>query len=85
MTIHLNPEQERIIREEIRSGHFRSADEVLDHALASLRENEQKSGAPARPCKSLVDVLSQPPFAGSELDLERQRDYPRPPLRVRPT
>jgi Arc/MetJ-type ribon-helix-helix transcriptional regulator len=37
MTIDLKPEQERIIRAEIESGHFRSADEVLDHALAALR------------------------------------------------
>jgi len=26
----------------------------------------------------LVEVLSEPPFAGSELNLERIRDYPRP-------
>ncbi len=78
MTIHLKPEQERIIQEEIRSGHFRSADEVVDHALAALREKEQKAGAPPKPRRNLVDVLSQPPFAGSELNLERQRDYPRP-------
>jgi hypothetical protein len=38
MTIELKPEQERIIQEEIRSGHFRNVDEVLDHALAALRE-----------------------------------------------
>ena len=76
MTIHLKPEQERIIQ--IRSGHFRSADEVLDHALAALREKEQKAGTPDKPRKNLVDVLCEPPFAGSELNLERQRDYPRP-------
>jgi len=35
MTTELNPEQERIIQEEIRSGHFRNVDEVLDHALAA--------------------------------------------------
>lgn len=78
MTIHLKHEQERIIEEAIRSGHFRSADEVLDHALATLREKEQRTGARSKPRKNLVEVLSQPPFAGSELDLERQRDYPRP-------
>ena len=42
MTIELNPEQERIIQEEIQNGHFRTADEVLDHALASLRDREHK-------------------------------------------
>jgi Arc/MetJ-type ribon-helix-helix transcriptional regulator len=37
MAIHLKPEHERIILEEIEAGHFRNADEVLDRALAALR------------------------------------------------
>ena len=77
MTIHLKPEQERIIQEEIRSGHFRSADDVLDHALAALREKEQRAQSADKPDKNLIDVLTAPPFAGSELNLERQKDYPR--------
>ena len=56
MTIQLKPEQERIIQREIQSGHFRSPDEVLDHALAALREKSnvaQASSSPkARPAKS---------------------------------
>ena len=75
MTIELNPEQERIIQEEIQNGHFRSADDVLDHALAALRE---KNPPPRKARRKLVDVLSESPFAGSELNLERIRDYPRP-------
>ena len=81
MTIRLKPEQERIIQEEIHSGHFRSPDEVLDHALAALREKSnsaQATGASPRPRKKLYDLLTQPPFAGSELNLERQKDHPRP-------
>ena len=81
MTIQLKPEQERIIQEEIQSGHFRSPDEVLDHALAALREKSnmaQAAVAPRPPRKKLYDLLTQPPFAGSELNLERQKDYPRP-------
>jgi Arc/MetJ-type ribon-helix-helix transcriptional regulator len=78
MTIHLKPEQERIIQEEIQSGHFRNPGELLDHALAALRERERKTSAPPKPRKSLIDVLTEPPFAGSELNLERQRDQPRP-------
>ena len=80
MTIQLKPEQERIIQEEIQSGHFRSPDEVLDHALAALREksNGAQATTASRPRKKLYDLLTQPPFAGSGLDLERQKDYPRP-------
>lgn len=36
MTIELKPEQERIIQQQLASGHFKSVDEVLDTALASL-------------------------------------------------
>lgn len=75
MMIELKPEQERIIQEEIQNGHFRSPDEVLDHALAALREKNQQA---PKPRKKLLAVLSKEPFAGSELDLERIRDYPRP-------
>jgi Arc/MetJ-type ribon-helix-helix transcriptional regulator len=42
MTITLKPEQERIIQEEIQSGHFRTPEEVLDHALAVLREQDHR-------------------------------------------
>ena len=81
MIIELKPEQEQIIREQIQSGHFGSPDEVLDHALAALREKSnmaQAAAVQARPRRRLYDLLTQPPFAGSELNLERQKDYPRP-------
>jgi hypothetical protein len=78
MTIHLKPEQERIIQEEILRGHFRDVEEVLDRALAALLEAAPVAQPAARSPKNLVAVLSEPPFAGSELDLERQRDNPRP-------
>lgn len=77
MTIDLKPEQERIIQAEIQSGHFRSAEEVLDHALAALQEMEQKREA-AAPRKNLAQFLMESPFAGAELNLERQKDYGRP-------
>ena len=72
MTINLKPEQERIIQAELDSGHFRSPDEVLDHALAALRKKEHKSKA-AAPRKNLAQFLTESPLAGAELNLERQR------------
>ena len=77
MTINLKPEQEQIIREEIENGHFRSADEVIDHALAALKEKERKRTRAPR--KNLAQFLMESPFAGAELNLERQKDYARPP------
>jgi putative addiction module CopG family antidote len=43
MNINLTPEQERIVKEELKSGHFRSAEEVIGEALHVLRTKEQAS------------------------------------------
>ena len=76
MTITLKPEHERIIQQEIQNGHFRSPDEVLDHAFAALQEKEHKPKAtPTR--KNLAQFLMESPLAGAELDLERQKDHGR--------
>ena len=88
MTIQLTPEDEKLIQERLRSGAFHSVAEVIHHALVSSSVPEAsgtkigasipESLASTKPRKNLVDVLSQFPFAGSELKLERIRDYPRP-------
>ena len=75
MTIELKPEQERIIREEIQSGHFRNAEEVLDHALAALREkNSSFVSTTKKPRKNFAQFLMESPLARSGLDLERDKD-----------
>ena len=77
----LKAETERLVQEEIRRGHFRSVDEVIVQGVYALREKsrvEQSAVTRPRPRKKLYDLLTQPPFAGSELSLERQKDYPRP-------
>lgn len=77
MTIKLKPEQERIIQEEIQKGRFLSPEEVLDHALAALREKEHQPRA-TRPRKNLAQFLMESPLFGAELDLDTQKDYGRP-------
>jgi Arc/MetJ-type ribon-helix-helix transcriptional regulator len=78
MTIELKPEQERIIQEEIRSGHFHSAEDVLDHALAALREKNSSVISEAKKSrKNLAQFLMESPLAGSGLDLTRDRDLGR--------
>jgi len=47
MNINLTPEQERMVNDELRSGHFRSVEEVIATALAALREKERSSTAGA--------------------------------------
>ncbi len=48
MYIELTPESERIVREEIDSGHFRSLDEIIALGLQVWYEkNPQEPGGPA--------------------------------------
>lgn len=78
MTIEIHtPELERRVREEIQRGYFRSVDDLLTQALHALRE-KGISEPLITPRRRLIDVLSSPPFAGSELNIERSKDYPRP-------
>ena len=79
MTVELKPETERLVQEEIRRGHFHSVDEVIEQAVYALREKSKMAPVPPRkPRKNLAHFLLESPFAGSELDLERQQDYDRP-------
>ncbi|HXX56170.1 MAG TPA: hypothetical protein VEJ17_00080 [Candidatus Nitrosotalea sp.] len=41
MNINLTPEQERIVKDELEAGHFRSVEEVIGEALQVLREKEK--------------------------------------------
>jgi Arc/MetJ-type ribon-helix-helix transcriptional regulator len=44
MNINLTPEQERIVRDELKSGQFRTAEDVIGEALQALRDKKQPSG-----------------------------------------
>ncbi len=45
MNVDLTPEQEKIVEDELKSGHFRSVEEVIGKALQVLREKGQSSSA----------------------------------------
>lgn len=75
MIIQLTPEDERLIQERLRTGAFQTAQEVIHCALVSWEPPQMPSD---KPRKNLADVLCLPPFAGSELNLERHKDDPRP-------
>jgi putative addiction module CopG family antidote len=53
MNINLTPEQEKIVKDELKSGHFRSVEEVIDQALQVLRGTEQ-SAKPERAQREAV-------------------------------
>ncbi|HXP83784.1 MAG TPA: hypothetical protein VN841_03655 [Bryobacteraceae bacterium] len=82
MRVELKPETERLVQEELRSGHVQTVDELIVHGVQALREKSKAAKAatapPRKPRKNLADFLLESPFAGSEIDLERQRDYGRP-------
>jgi Arc/MetJ-type ribon-helix-helix transcriptional regulator len=78
VTVELKPETERLVQEEIRSGHFHSVDELIVQSISAWREKHEVEPSEPSPRRSLYALLTQPPFAGSELTIERQRDYPRP-------
>ena len=54
MAVTLNPEQERIVAEELRSGHYRSAEEVIWQALKALREKGRCRGSATAEARRLA-------------------------------
>jgi len=78
MTVEIQPETGRLLQEEIDRGQVHSVDELILVAVEALRE--RRAAEPRTPPgrKSLYDLLTHPPFAGSELNVERQKEYPRP-------
>lgn len=59
MLIDIAPETERLVREEISSGHFRSVDDLIKAGVEALREK----GVPS------LDLASKPSDPGNLFDL----------------
>jgi Arc/MetJ-type ribon-helix-helix transcriptional regulator len=77
--VELNPETERLVQEEIQRGHFHSVDELIKEGVYAWREKHQvMESISTKPLQNLADFLLESPFAGSDLDLEREKDYGRP-------
>jgi Arc/MetJ-type ribon-helix-helix transcriptional regulator len=77
VTVELNPEAERIVQEEVRRGRFGSVEEAVQRAVYALQDTSI-TAPPRKPRKNLADFLMESPFAGSEIDLEREQDFGRP-------
>ena len=91
MTIHPRPDQEVKIQEAMQAGLIRSAEEVLDVGLENLhkrlpenadskqRQPQAAPGAKRRPqgSKSLVELFTESPFKGLNLEFERDQDVGR--------
>ena len=79
MTVKLKPETEQLVQSEIRNGHFHSVDELITEGIYAWCEKHRigQEQDPQEPLKNLAQVLLESPFAGSDLDLEREKDYGR--------
>ena len=74
MTIDIKPETKELVQEEIRRGRFHSVDEIIVEGVNARRDKQPASTQPRKP---LYDLLTQAPFAGSGLEIERQHDHTR--------
>lgn len=60
MNVKLTPEQEQLVKDELKAGNFRSAEEVIGRALQVLRQHPAASGNASRISlaqKSAVDEM----------------------------
>ncbi len=78
MTVILKPEQEAILERVVREGRFANEEEALNAAVraldpeAALPEEERARRAAIR-SMSLAELLAEYPWAGADLDIERDR------------
>jgi hypothetical protein len=57
----------------------RPAEELVRDAVKRYLELRREQHDQAAPRKNLAQFLMESPFAGAELDLERRKEYVRPP------
>jgi Arc/MetJ-type ribon-helix-helix transcriptional regulator len=74
MTIELKPEDEALIRERLQTGDGASIEEVVHRALVAWAGSEHQSPRLRQRTKTLSEFLMDSPLAGSELNLQRDRD-----------
>jgi Arc/MetJ-type ribon-helix-helix transcriptional regulator len=65
MNINLTPEQEKIVKDTLETGHFRTVQEVIGEALQVLREKKQSStvgtsnGAQREPVREMLAFVEK--------------------------
>lgn len=67
------------MQEELQNGHVQTVDELIVYGVRAVREKFKTAQGMARrkPRKNLADFLLESPFHGSDLEIDRQKDYPR--------
>lgn len=75
VTLDLNPDVEKNLRAQARERGI-SLDAYLQEIVAG-QVRSVAAGPAERSRKRIIDVLTAAPFAGSELNIRRSKDYPR--------
>jgi len=75
MTVHLKPEQEQVVGKAIQAGLIKTADDVVEVGVETIRQRlEARVKAPIPPvAKNLVELFANSPFAGLDIDFERDK------------
>ena len=74
MSIEIKPETERLVQEEIQKGHFHSVDEIIIEGVQARQQKQPAKPARANDRTTLSEFLLNSPLAGSELNIERDKD-----------
>lgn len=74
MSIEIKPETERLVQEEITKGHFHSVDEIIIEGVQARRLKQPTKPTGASDRNTLSEFLLNSPLAGSELNVERDKD-----------
>ncbi len=73
-----SPDVESLIRERMKSGAFRDAEDVVRQALWQTKEIPSPmltlQPPQASPRKSLAQLFAESPFKGLDIDFEREQD-----------
>ena len=81
MTIQIKPEQERVIGQAIEAGLIETADQAIEVGVGSIRQRlEGRHDAFAAPAGNLAALFANSPFAGLNIDFERDDDRTSPGL-----
>ena len=75
MTIQIKPEQERLIGRAIEAGLIETADQAVEVGVETIRQRlEGRQNRVAAPAGNLVALFANSPFAGLNIDFERDED-----------
>ncbi len=75
MTIQLKPEHEEIIGQAIQAGLIETADDVVEVGVESIKQRlEARGKLSGPPATNLVELFANSPFAGLDMDFERDPD-----------